>query len=207
MKITKRDIEIMKFINDCGFCITPHLARRFGIKNYRVYKLMKRLVEDGLVRQVQIFCGEPNIYYLTNRGGSFSDLPIISGINLGIYEHQVTLINVVIRLRELYPLSTLVSERQLKQENFFEGIGVRGHVSDGVLIHAEDNQIAIEVELTMKSKGRLEKILRSYMAQSKLKEVWYFCAPNVIDPLTKVVAKKSFIKILSVEEFLCDFPR
>lgn len=202
MKITDRDVEIMKFINESGFCITPHLERRFSIKNWRVYQLMKRLVDAELVRQERLFYGKPNVYYLTNQGAEFTDLPAMPKINLGIYEHQITLTSVAIKLRELYPSATWTSERKLKHDNFFLGIGVRGHVADGVLALDDNHQVSIEVELTLKSKHRLEGILKSYAARLAFKEVWYFCSPGVIPPLTKLTTKKPFIKIHALQEFL-----
>ena len=32
MKLTDRDIEILRFINDCGYCVTPHLMTYFSVK-------------------------------------------------------------------------------------------------------------------------------------------------------------------------------
>lgn len=202
MRITERDVEILRFINECGFCITPHLERRFGIKNWRVYQLMKRLVEAGFVYQIRPFNGQPNLYYLTKAGAEFTDLPALDKINVAIYEHQTTLTNVILTLRERYPHSTWISERRLKHDNFFAGIGVRGHVADGLLQLDEKNQIALEVELTLKSKHRLERILKSYAIQMALKEVWYFCAPSVITTLTNLIVKKPYIKIYPLKEFL-----
>lgn len=202
MRITKRDIEIMRFINEFGFCITPHLERRFAIRNWRVYQLMKRLVDAGFVQQRRIFHGQPNVYYLTNEGAEFTDLPAIDRISSGTYEHQIAMTSVAIKLLELYPMATWVSERKLKYDKFFLGIGVRGHISDGVIILPDNRQISIEIELTLKGKHRLEGILKSYASQLTFKEVWYFCTPSVIPTLTNLIVKKQFIKIYPLQEFL-----
>src|SRR5262249_8904729 len=128
--------------------------------------------------------------------------PAIPKINMGIYEHEITLTSIAIRLHELYPSATWISERKLKHDNFFLGLGVRGHISDGVLVLNEDHKVSIEVELTLKSQKRLESIFKSYSSQLAFKEVWYFCSPGVIPALTKITSKKSFIKIHLVKEFL-----
>jgi len=60
----------------------------------------------------------------------------------------------------------------------------------------------IAKELSLKSKHRLERILKSYAIQMALKEVWYFCAPSVIPSLNNLIVKKPYIKIFSVKEFL-----
>lgn len=202
MQITKRDVEILKFINECGYCITPHLERKFGIKNWRVYQLMKRLVKAGFVRQVRIFHGKPNIYYLTREGAKFTDLPAMERVNTSVYEHHIKLIDVALRLRELYPLAGWRSERHLIHDKFFAGLGVKGHIADGLLVRGEDNQIAIEVELTVKNKQRLERIFRSYLKQWLITEVWYFCSPEVISVLKGMTEKNPIIKVHSLEELL-----
>lgn len=202
MRITKRDIEMMRFINDFGFCITPHLERRFGMKRWRVYEVMKRLVKAGYVKQQRKFIDEPNLYYLTREGAEFSDLPEIDRINFGIYEHQINVIHVGIKLLELFPAATWTSERTLKYDKFYKGVGVRGHFSDGLLVFPDNKQIAIEVELTSKSIHRLEQILKGYSVQLAYKEVWYFCSPSVVPKLTDLIAKKPHIKIYQLKEFL-----
>ena len=121
---------------------------------------------------------------------------------MGGFEHQLNLINVVIRLGELYPAANWISERRLKLDKYSTGLGVRGHMADGLLVFSEEHQVAFEVELTLKSKHRLEGILKAYTAQIAFKEVWYFCAPYVMPTLTKLVAKKPFIKVHDIEEFL-----
>lgn len=203
MKITDRDIEILRFINDHGFCITPHLERRFKIKNWRVYQLMKRLVGANFVRSESIFKGRPNFYYLTKEGAAFTDLPAIPKINLGIYEHQITLIDVAFSLSDTYPSSKWISERKLKYDKFFAGLGSRGHIADGMLVLDDERNIYIEVELSLKSINRLESILKTYTRELSIKdEVWYFCAPSIISAITKLIGKKSFIKVYCLKDFL-----
>lgn len=46
---------------------------------------------------------------------------------------------------------------------FKDGIGWRGHVSDGFLVLLDQKPIAIEVEIGCKNKWDLKAILRGYM--------------------------------------------
>ena len=51
--------------------------------------------------------------------------------------------------------------------------GQQGHLPDGIMT-LDNKQIAIEVELSRKSKLRLEAILKAYAAQFSIQTVWYF---------------------------------
>ena len=202
MKITKRDIEIIKFINEVGFCLTPHLCQRFSIKYWRLYKIMRRLIVAGLVVHKRTFHGQPGVYFLTKEGAGFTDLPVVDKVSYAIYEHQVMLTSVILKLVKKYPDANWISERQLIHEKFYDGIGKRGHISDGIFQFPDGKQVAIEVELSSKGKHRIERILKFYAAQLAIKEVWYFCAKGVIPVITALADKKPFVKVHSVDEFL-----
>ena len=67
-------------------------------------------------------------------------------------------------------------------------------------------QIAIEVELTMKSKKRLEDILWDYMLHKHIKEVWYYCSPDVAEKIVKLADKMTRIKIYILEHMSISKP-
>lgn len=142
------------------------------------------------------------IYYLTSKGASYTDLPPLEKISKGIHDHQQVLVDVILKLREKYPETIWVSERYLIQQKFQYGVGKSGHVSDGVLIFPDNKKISIEVELSLKSKQRLQGIINSYAGTLAYKEVWYFCSDNVMRGINALAGKKSFIKIYSLREFL-----
>lgn len=202
MKLTERDLEILRFINDCGYCVTPHLVSFLSVKRARIYQIMKRLVHRKLVIKEPLLHGHPSTYYLTVEGAKFTELPAIEFISLGTYRHQVAMINVALKLMRIYPEATWISERHLIYDKFCEGIGKRGHVADGLLVFPDKRQIAIEVELSVKGRRRIEGILKSYSSNFEIKEVWYFCSPYAYTVLSDIAAKKSYIKIFSIKEFL-----
>lgn len=89
-------------------------------------------------------------------------LPAVFQLPKDIYEHQLTIIEVYFKLAQLYPDAVWISERSLRRDKFIEGIGKSSHVPDGKLIFPDNREIAIEVELTLKSKQRLEQIFKTY---------------------------------------------
>ncbi len=202
MILTTRDREILKFINAVGWCTAPQLENRFSIKWWIVYRLLKRLIRAGLVMYQRVNFELHGIFYLTAKGASYTDLPPLEKISKSIHDHQQILIDVILKLRQKYPAALWVSERHLKQQKFQYGLGKSGHISDGVLIFPNEIKISIEVELSLKSKRRLDDIFRAYGGTLEYKEAWYFCADNVIRGVKSLVGNKSFIKVYSLKEFL-----
>jgi predicted transcriptional regulator len=201
MQLTKRDREILGFINETGICVMPQIQREFNLKFPRSYQVMKRLIEGGYVLHDQIFRNQYGIYYLTSKGAENTTLPAISTVSLGGYKHQLLITDIRQKLCNKYPNTKWISERHLKQQKFYYGIGKTGHVADGMLIFP-DKKIAIEVELSLKGKHRLESIFSAYGGQLDIEEAWYFCADQLIRPLTALSKNKSYIKIHSLGEFL-----
>jgi hypothetical protein len=203
-QLTERDVEILQFINLFGFCEMPQLIARFGWRKPRNYQIMKKLLTAGLVKHERVFHGQHGIYRLTPAGARHSGLPPLSKVPLASYAHDVRVIELYLALRQQYPGVQWVSERELKHEKYFSGVGKRGHLSDGLLIFEDGKHVALEVELTLKSKSRLEKILKEYGAQFSIKEVWYFGTPAVATTVRELVTrlKLSFVKVFDLHESL-----
>jgi hypothetical protein len=198
MMYESRDHRIVKFINEFGFCELPQIQKQFGLSRHRAYKVMQRLMERGYIRHERVFFHRHGIYRATRAGAQQSGLPMLSKIPIGIYEHQLAVIEVYIKLMKEYPGATWLTERVLRKTGFMPGRNRRRdkHYADALMFLPDGKQIAIEVELTMKSKRRLDKILLQYMTQFEIKEVWYFCAADVADKVKRLAdAYKSVIKV------------
>jgi DNA-binding PadR family transcriptional regulator len=202
MRVTERDIEMVRFINEFGFCDMSQIEKRFSISRPYGYEIMQRLVKQKFVKHERVFHGKPGIYTVTHKGAQYTDLPPLDKLYVGQYDHQLSIVNVYLQLRQQYPDAEWISERQLKHDKFRDGVGKKGHVSDGILQWVCGKRVAIEVELTRKGKNRLEKILKSYIAQFAFQEVWYYCAPHVIPALMILTEKMPFIKVYDLTEFL-----
>ena len=196
MLLTKRDLAILNFINEFGFCEIIQIEKKFHFKRPRAYKIIQRLVKEGLVIHKRIFHGTYGVFYLPRKGAKYTDLPIVKKIPKDNYTHQLAIIEVYFDLTQQYPHATWLSERRLKQQKFIKGWGKqRGHLADGMLLMPDNKKIAIEVELTMKSKERLKNIFKGYAGQFEINEVWYYCSPKVFPKITKLVGDYRFIQV------------
>ncbi len=202
MKITERDIEILKFINEFGFCEMPQIEKNFGIKKPRSYKVMQRLVKAGLVIHKRLFHNRHGIFSLSHRGARYTELPPMMNIPLSTYFHQLTIIEVYFKLMQKYPDANWISERNMKRNKFIDGIGKKGHIADGMLILPDQKKIPIEVELTQKGELRLNKILKGYATNFSIKEVWYYCSLQAINRVKALAVKLPFIKVYSLQDLL-----
>ncbi len=128
---------------------------------------------------------------------------MIKKVYTGNYQHQLMVIEVYMQLAKRHPEATWISERELIRDKFKKfkmESGQRGHLADGILLFPDNKQFAIEVELTMKGSWRLDKIMTHYLTAWDFKEVWYFCAPNILRKMNKVVGEKTHIKVFSLAE-------
>lgn len=200
MQITERDIEIIRFINDFGFCEIKQIEKQFGITKSRGYQIMKRLVNANLVIHEKVFHGAHGIFYVTKLGSECTDLPPIKNIPKDNYQHQLAIIEMFLKLKDQYPEAEWISERRIKRDKYRKGLGKRGHIPDGMLIFPDNKEVAIEIELTLKSKRRLKEIFHTYIACLQIKETWYYCSPNITERLRKLAERIDCIKFYDLEQ-------
>ena len=200
MQFTKRDVEILKFINQFGFCEITQIEKQFVLKQARCYQILKRLKKANLVAHEKVFHGRGGALYLTKVGADFTDLPAIKNIPKDNYVHQITIIETYIKLMKGFPGSQWLTERHIARDKSEYGVGRKiRHLGDGILILPNNREIAIEVELTMKSKRRLDDIMLGYALHKHIKEVWYFCSPIIIERVRKAAKNWSHIKIFELD--------
>lgn len=198
-QVTDRDIEILRFINDFGFCEITHICKAFGLSRLRAYQIMKRLVVLDFVIHQRIFYGKRGIYSLSKLGASQTQLSELKKIPLAHYDHYLKVIDVYLHLLKCYPDSEWISERHVLKKQFSRGLGQKGHIEDGVLI-LDGKQIAIEVELSKKGGYRVEKIVRSYASRFEIHAVWYFCSDHVRPALDALTPKYTYLKVHSIKD-------
>lgn len=200
----QRDMRIIKFINQFGFCEMPQIEKQFGLNKPRAYKIMQRLVKRGYVIHERIFFHRHGIYRVTREGARLTCLPKLDKVPVGVYEHQLAVVEIYIKLMRQYPDAQWMSERIIRKFGYMPRVG-RGrekHFADALLYLPDEKVVAIEVELTMKSKRRLNDIFTAYMCQLEIKEVWYFCAPEIFEKVKKQAEK--FSKLIKVYELSPD---
>lgn len=200
--LTDGEMRILRFINDFGFCENQHIMKRFSLKRSACYLQMHLLIRLGLIVHVFKVPNRPGIYFLTQRGVQFSnhDLSPMPNIPMNTYFHHLSVINLYLKLRESEPNMDWITERRLLRDQYNGMAEKIKHLPDGVLVFPDDSRIAIEVEISLKGRDRLDDILTNYAVQSVFKEVWYFCSKQIISVVRKAAVGLNKIKIHQLDE-------
>ena len=82
-----------------------------------------------------------------------------------------------------------VPERRVRQQRGLNGVGVRGHVPDGLLQINGHKPIPVELEMSTKGGDRLKRIVRAYARDQDVDEVWYFVTGGEMRSLLERITK------------------
>ncbi len=150
----------------------------------------------------RIFHGVAGIYRVTHEGAqvSGSPLPALRKVSLASYHHDLLVTTLSLRLLDRFD-GYYIPERELRHGDGLDRFGKTGHTPDSVLL-LEAKKIAIEVELSKKSKRRRDEIFNYYLKNFDYREVWYFCGNREIENQLKPFLEKTpFIKTHQIQEF------
>jgi hypothetical protein len=147
----------------------------------------------GLVSYRRIFHAKPGCYLITNGGLAMidSELPRPS-IDLRTYGHDIGVVWIWLAARDGHfgRVEGLLSEREMRSQDGRNrgsggprvGIPVAGydragrrrvHYPDVLLVRPDAGAVALELELTVKGRRRLEDILIGYGGEPRMRRVVY----------------------------------
>ena len=190
--MTNRDLKILEFINRLGKCNVKQLSNYFMLSELRIYQILQRLKKEKLVYHQRIFHNQPGIIWCTSKGASISssqEIIPIRNINLNSLKHDLIVNNVLINKIKQNQCLEFQTERELRQK------GELDHYPDLLITTVEEKCIAIEIELTRKSTGRIEKILQFYLCNLWIDEVQYYCDHSLYSFLKRSFSNTDLIKI------------
>ncbi len=196
MKFTERDADMIRWINGDGFATIRQIARWMGSSYQAAQRRTQILAEANFLEHQWPFRGE-RVYLPTKRAVNRSgdELPPLNRVAHGSYIHDLKLIDLALWLAA-QTSGVFLGERRIRHERGLAGVGVSGHVADGFLELSEGKPIAIELELSTKAKRRLAKIIRGYLSDLSIAEVWYFAGSSAVRGcLERAASDHALIKI------------
>lgn len=177
--LTDRDLEIIKFILEMKFCSVNDIHQRFfkvnpsgteSLTNRSAYRRLLLLeVNDYLVSCKCHITGEklyfPSAkgYYLILRSNTLSgsiSYPI-KKIDYRTFEHDHKLIQIRYDLERSENVKDWKSDRYLKSKTEFNELSALNIVPDAIYSNSYGENIALELELTLKSKERYKLKIKS----------------------------------------------
>jgi len=179
--LSSRDLWVAGWIAEMYAIRSDQLAVLLDRGDRAAQRCIERLRHAGLVESRRILAGEPAWVWLTGRGQR------ATGSGFRPWRPNVTLLRHIAAVNDV---RMFVQSRALSSEWVCERAIARDqpsdeHTPDGILM-IEQRPHAIEVELTMKSKRRLDAILTGLCAGYD--QVVYFCAPGTLRQLNELAA-------------------
>jgi len=174
-RLTERDRAIAAFIDRLGYATAEQVAERFGLSQRMSWRRLQALGEHGQLRNARLLDG-PGVYYT----------PGTSKPKVRDLEHTLAVNWVVLQL-ELAGLE-VVTERRMRQadragqpgrwsipmaSDYISG-RQRTHRPD-LVARIADAQIPVEVELTRKSRRRLQELMGAWARRALYSQVVYLC--------------------------------
>jgi DNA-binding CsgD family transcriptional regulator len=176
-RVSERDVEVLGLIAEQYAVTLDQLARLIG-RSYRTARgLRDRWCSAGWTHSAKLTVNLPPFVWLTRQGSRLVDSPYRTwDANLGLATHIGAVTDLRLLLERELRLGQWECERSLAQSCPSHSAS-RPHLPDAVLIC--DQRIAIEVELTRKSRVRLAPIVEQLSWDYD--SVWYF-APERLRP-------------------------
>ena len=181
---SERDQELLRLIGEQYAVSVGQLARLIGRSPRTGRWLRDRWRAAGWVESRKLTAEGPPFVWLTGDGIRLVGSPFRRwrpNPTLAVHIEAVTEARLLVE-REL-GLGEWVGERMLAQQRSQES--GRGHLPDAVLLTGRE-RVAIEVELTLKTRARLDALLLE-LAHG-YDRVWYFAAPALVPRLREIAS-------------------
>ena len=185
-RVSPRDLSLLRLIGEHYAVTLPQLARLIGRSEPAARWLRTRWQKAGWVEGRALIVGQPVFVWLTREGQRLAGLDYkLWSPNPGILAHVRAVVEVRLYVTERRPAAVWVSERQIARDRRSEP-GESGHLPDAV-VEIDGREAAVEVELTLKKRARLERIIAANLA--RYENLWYFTVPGTRRALEQVAAQ------------------
>jgi hypothetical protein len=185
VRLSERDGRLLALIGEQYAITVEQLARLIGRRERTGRWLRDRWRRAGWVESRQLLAAGPSLVWLTGAGARVAGSPYRTWRpNPGLAGHIEAVTEVRLLLDQRLQLGAWCCERELAKALLADVDG-RPHLPDAI-IETVSERVAVEVELTLKSRARLEAVLeelgRGY------DRVWYFAPPRLQRTLRDLAA-------------------
>jgi hypothetical protein len=184
--LSERDGRLLELIGEQCAVNVAQLARLIGRTHRTGRWLRDRWRHAGWIESRPLTRNGPSFLWLTPLGIRVARSPYRTWRpNASMVGHIEAVTDVRLLLERELRLGDWICERSLAQHSTSRSED-RPHLPDG-LLDTGDEQIAIEVELSLKSRSRLAAILEQL--GQEYAQVWYFAAPPLRLALAELAAE------------------
>ncbi|MBV9001219.1 MAG: hypothetical protein JO304_19340 [Solirubrobacterales bacterium] len=191
--LTERDLGLLEFVASHRFVLACHVMHWLGSGEAVAYRRLRGLLGADLLSYRRFFHHRPGCYQITRSGLAVIESPLPRPqIDLRTYRHDIGVVWIYLAAMNggFGPYVRLLSERHMRsadqrrepgEESFAIPLGayspsgsLRIHYPDALLVRGDHSWVALELELTLKSRRRLEAILTGYAGEPRLAHLLYF---------------------------------
>jgi len=194
-RLTERDRAIAEWIERVGVAGVDDVARRFGVGRVVTYRRLAALCETGWIRSWRPFA-EAGVWYPAG-----AKRPKVRELN-----HQLSVVALVVDLERAG--EKVITEREMRQDDVIavdtaqrwsiELSALRSSTALERPTHRPDFAVqreheleAFELELSQKSRARLERLLGAWARQGRYGQVRYLCASGAIARAVQVASERA----------------
>ncbi len=193
MRLTARDLTVLEFVAEHRLVVADQAAALVDRSRRAASARLHALARDGYLREEWVFDGHPPALLITRKGLNVIGSALPSPrVDLRGYTHDVGVawLWLAARSGSFGAVASIYAERRLRSRDAAEdgdhrplairlgGFGRDGrerlHYPDLLLIAPDGRRIALELELSWKSRTRREDILTAYAFDNRVAAVVYF---------------------------------
>ena len=200
IRLVDRDYRIFRETDRWRILLGRHIKALAGFDGQRACdRRLRKLIEAGYLTRKKILYGVPGIYANTSKAKILASLPSrTEKIKVEQIGHDIAVVETAIYMnRTGIPFEAMTTEKQL---HMTDGFGVRRHRPD-IVFPYNGNKICVEVELSLKAKDRLEKIIKDNFSEYYV-QIWV--VPDLKSRIAGILEQNGTaypnIKILELEE-------
>lgn len=177
----------MRVVGEQYAVTLQQLARLMHRSAHAARWLRARWERAGWARGRAVLDGEPVFVWLTRRGHGIGGIDYaVWRPNTGMLAHIAAVTDVRLDVLRRHPGAEWVSERELHREVAADPGGRQRHRPDGLVV-LDGREVAVEVELTLKRRARIESIMRELV--TCYGSASYFAAPAPRHTLEQLAAE------------------
>jgi hypothetical protein len=212
--LTQRDIAIAEWVGRQGAVRAEHVMTRFSTGRTATYRRLHELIEFGLLRRQRVLYNDGGLLTATADGLRCAGLDRLTParVTLAMVQHLIASAAFAAELEPRLVDARLLSDREHRAAENAAGEPIASaiiaarrdghdalHRPDFALVKRDGVEVvAVEIELTLKSRTRIERILRGYLRNQNVSAIRYHAPPPIGDAVRRAARAVGADDILDV---------
>jgi len=185
VRLTPRDLDLLRFTVRHGMVTPEQLARRFFTSTPPALRRLCALEAAGWLVRDRVLVAAPPVVRATRAGTRLAGCDLApASLDLARIAHNLALVDLSEELLAAHAASAWTTERELRRDRMRAArAGGRWdrqrRVPDGLLRLAGGTRVAVELDLTPKRSARLDLLAGASAVDRDIDTVWWYLPSEV----------------------------